>query len=87
MQQFILQKYIEKFQLSNQEKELLQQSNITPEFFAALEKTQTVHNNCQILLRNGNQTLALSIMEQMTSLQVGVFLADENIMLVFDFMF
>lgn len=69
MEQMILSRFLEKFQLTNKETEILKQSSVTVEFFAALEKTQAIHNNCQLLLRSGNQVAALSIMEQMSFLQ------------------
>lgn len=70
MEQLILSRFLEKFQLTSEEMEILKQPEVTNEFFTALEKTQTIHNNCQLLLQSGNQIAALSIMEQMSFLQV-----------------
>lgn len=70
MQQIILSKFIEKFQLTREETEILKQTDVSNEFFLVLEKTHTIHDNCKYLLESGNQVAALSIMEQMSSLQV-----------------
>lgn len=70
MEQSIINKFIEKFQLTKNEMEILKQSDISSDFFYVLEKTYVINNNCQILIQSGNQSLAFSIMEQMSSLQV-----------------
>lgn len=70
MQRLILSRFMQKFQLSKEETEILKQQEVTNEFFLAMEKTQTVYNDCKYLLESGNKTAALSIMEQMSLLQV-----------------
>ncbi len=90
MQQSILAKYLEKFQLTNGETETLNQPDITMEFFNAFEKTHIIHNNCQILLQSGSQTLALRIMEQIASIQVKILIPSTfywNIRIVTAFLF
>nr|CAG4651713.1 EOG090X03SX [Triops cancriformis] len=39
------------------------------EFFAALEKAQTLHRNCRLILQNSHQATALEIMDQMALYQ------------------
>jgi conserved oligomeric Golgi complex subunit 6 len=74
----IAKRFIEKFQLTNDEINHLcgqinndYQDNTTttiqlhPQFFTALHRVRTIHNNCKILLRTNQQTAGLEIMEQM----------------------
>nr|CAG4643844.1 EOG090X03SX [Lepidurus arcticus] len=46
-----------------------QDDPISLEFFAALEKAQTLHKNCRLILQTGHQATALEIMEQMALYQ------------------
>ena len=73
MQRFILSRFVQKFQLLKEETEILKKQDVTSEFFSALEKTYTIHDNCKYLFESGNQIAALSIMEQMSFLQVRIF--------------
>ena len=42
---------------------------LTPDFFAALEKTKKIHSDCKMLLRSNQQKAGLEIMEQMALLE------------------
>ncbi|KAL7288451.1 hypothetical protein TKK_0017533 [Trichogramma kaykai] len=72
-QQEIIAALIETFTLTDEETAILQGSSkdapITEEFFSVLDRAQEIHNNCQQLLKLGMQTLALDIMQDMTSVQ------------------
>lgn len=39
---------------------------ITQEFFTVLDRVQSIHSECRILMQSGYQTAALDIMEEMT---------------------
>lgn len=69
-QQLLAEAYSKAFQLNSSEVACLRSNNITPEFFTALQKTQTISNNCRVLMQAGHQTSALSLMEQISTHQV-----------------
>lgn len=70
MEQEIATAFLHSFQLSPTELSSLRESNITEDFFSALERVQTIHGNCRNLMQSGYQTSALHIMEQMAMYQV-----------------
>lgn len=70
MQQEVATSFLRNFQLAPAELAALRESNITEDFFAALQRVQTIHNNCRMLMQSGHQTSALDIMEQMAMCQV-----------------
>ncbi|XP_017780068.1 PREDICTED: conserved oligomeric Golgi complex subunit 6 [Nicrophorus vespilloides] len=69
--------FINKFQLTQDELVALhgsktrKDSTVTMDIFKALDKVQTIHANCKLLMQSGHQTLASDIMEQMTLHQEG----------------
>lgn len=71
---------LDKYQLTSEDLLALHGSKqkrdlpVTNEIFAALDKVQSIHNDCKILMHCGHQTLALDIMEQMTLNQVSSYL-------------
>lgn len=69
-QQVLADAYSKAFQLNPSEVASLRSNNVTPEFFKALRKTQTISNNCKVLMQAGHQTSALSLMEQISTHQV-----------------
>jgi len=69
-QQLLVDAYSKAFQLNSSEVACLRSNNIAPEFFTALRKTQNISNNCRVLMQAGHQTLALSLMEQISTHQV-----------------
>lgn len=69
MQQEVATSFLRSFQLTPIELAALRESNITEDFFAALERVQTIHSNCRTLMQSGHQTSALDIMEQMAMYQ------------------
>ncbi|CAH1395064.1 unnamed protein product [Nezara viridula] len=69
LQEVISKTFIKTFQLTPEEVSTLRNTSITNEFFAALERVQTIHSNCKILMQSGHQTLALEIMDQMSLYQ------------------
>lgn len=69
MEQEIAKSFLRSFQLSAEEIAALRESNITESFFSALDRVQTIHNNCRVLLQSGHQTSALDIMDQMALYQ------------------
>ncbi|XP_054276393.1 conserved oligomeric Golgi complex subunit 6-like [Macrosteles quadrilineatus] len=69
MQQEVAQSFLKSFQLTPAELSALREANITEEFFAALDRVQTIHANCRTLMQSGHQTSALDIMDQMAMYQ------------------
>ncbi|XP_065226568.1 conserved oligomeric Golgi complex subunit 6 [Planococcus citri] len=69
MEETILSSYLQQFQLSKKETEILKQADINTEFFGVLDKSQYIYNSCQILLNCGHTTSAVSIMEELSLLQ------------------
>lgn len=70
MEQEIAKSFLRSFQLSPEEIAALREANITEAFFTSLDRVQTIHSNCRILLQSGHQTSALDIMDQMALYQV-----------------
>ncbi|XP_072394400.1 conserved oligomeric Golgi complex subunit 6 [Diabrotica undecimpunctata] len=71
-QQKIVNVLLERFQLSSEQLYIIQGNKeflLTPEIFNVLDKIQDIRNDCKILMQSGLQTLALDIMEQMTTYQ------------------
>lgn len=66
--------FLSSFQLSSAEQAILRGSSreaaITDEFFTVLERVQSIHSNCRMLMQSGHQTAALEIMERMALYQV-----------------
>lgn len=69
-QKLLADAYSKAFQLNSSEVACLRSNVVTPEFFTALRKTQTISNNCRVLMQGGHQTSALSLMEQISTHQV-----------------
>jgi len=74
MQEVVATQFREKFILTNQEVEILQQRpdqqhKINQQFFDVLDKVQTIHRDCKVLLAAGHQTTALGVMEAMSGYQ------------------
>lgn len=69
-QKLMVDAYSKAFQLSSSEVACLRSNIVTPEFFTALRKTQTISNNFRVLMQAGHQTSALSLMEQISTHQV-----------------
>lgn len=69
IQETIAKAFINTFQITPTELSALRDTNITNDFFFALERVQTIHGNCRTLMQSGHQTLALEIMEQMSLYQ------------------
>ncbi|KAE8748586.1 hypothetical protein FOCC_FOCC004597 [Frankliniella occidentalis] len=70
MEQEVASAFLERYQLSPAELTVLhgstRDSPITPVFFTALQRAQTIHSDCRVLMQSGFQTVALDIMEQMS---------------------
>jgi conserved oligomeric Golgi complex subunit 6 len=76
VQQQIASAFLERFQLSIEEHQILygikRDAPITAEFFKILDRVQAIHSDCKILMQSdGMQTAALDIMEEMTLHQEG----------------
>ncbi|KAG8297636.1 Golgi transport complex subunit 6 [Homalodisca vitripennis] len=69
MQQEVAKSFLKSFQLTQGELSALREASITEDFFAALERVQTIHTNCRTLMQSGHQTSALDIMDQMALYQ------------------
>jgi len=74
MQEAVATKFREKFILTNEEVYILQQRpdqqhKINQQFFDVLDKVQTIHRDCKVLLAAGHQTTALGVMEVMSGYQ------------------
>jgi len=72
----IADRFIDKFQLKNEEIQYLCESNnsgLHPQFFDVLSKVKSIHENCIVLLRTNQQTAGLEIMEQMAMHQESAF--------------
>ncbi|XP_062131457.1 conserved oligomeric Golgi complex subunit 6 [Drosophila sulfurigaster albostrigata] len=73
--QQIAQAFLARFQLSVPEHQLLygnvKDAPIVPEFFKVLDRVQSIHSDCRLLMQCGYQTAALDIMEEMTLHQEG----------------
>ena len=66
----LLDAFTDKFQLSPRETQLLSQAEaVGQEFFAALKKVQSIHTDCQALIRSSDLRVGLEIMESMASIQ------------------
>ena len=68
--------FIARYQLTEEEEKVLRGPGaITPAFYSALERCQTIHTECKRLAQNQNQqqpqTTALEIIEQMSAFQEG----------------
>jgi hypothetical protein len=66
--------FLSSFQLSPAEQAILHGSSceaaVTDEFFTLLDRVQSIHSNCRMLMWSGHQMAALEIMEQMALYQV-----------------
>lgn len=71
MQQKVIDSFINNFQLSQTELNLLYgDAPVTSELFILLDKIQQIHSDCRLLSQLGHQTLALDIIEQITLFHV-----------------
>ncbi|KAH8307738.1 hypothetical protein KR044_011752 [Drosophila immigrans] len=73
--QQIAQAFLARFQLSVPEHQLLygnaKDAPIVADFFKVLDRVQSIHSDCRLLMQCGYQTAALDIMEEMTLHQEG----------------
>ncbi|KAH8401293.1 hypothetical protein KR009_004438 [Drosophila setifemur] len=73
--QQIAQAFLARFQLSGAEHQLLygtaKDAPIVADFFKVLDRVQSIHADCRMLMQCGYQTAALDIMEEMTLHQEG----------------
>ncbi|KAK0177613.1 hypothetical protein PV328_001649 [Microctonus aethiopoides] len=73
MQHEVANAFISTFQLTKHEIEILhgqtREEPISDEFFIVVNRIQTIHSSCRILMQSGYQTLGLDVMQQMTLLQ------------------
>ncbi|KAB5550474.1 hypothetical protein PHYPO_G00054150 [Pangasianodon hypophthalmus] len=68
----VAQAFLSKFQLSSEEMATLRYARdgpITEDFFKALNRVKSIHEDVKVLLRTNQQTAGLEIMEQMAVLQ------------------
>uniref|UniRef100_A0AAR2JXZ7 Conserved oligomeric Golgi complex subunit 6 n=1 Tax=Pygocentrus nattereri TaxID=42514 RepID=A0AAR2JXZ7_PYGNA len=68
----VAQAFLSKFQLSSEEMAILRGARdgpITEDFFKALTRVKSIHEDVKVLLRTNQQTAGLEIMEQMAVLQ------------------
>ncbi|XP_037070535.1 conserved oligomeric Golgi complex subunit 6-like [Pollicipes pollicipes] len=68
-QQRLLGAFTAAFQLAPAELAALRAPEVTPAFFAALERAGRIHGDVQLLLQSGHQQTALEVMEQMSIYQ------------------
>ncbi|CAD7013995.1 conserved oligomeric Golgi complex subunit 6 [Ceratitis capitata] len=75
--QQIAEAFLARFQLTVPEHQILygttKDAQIVPEFFTVLNRVQSIHADCRVLMQCGYQTAALEIMEEMTLHQEGAF--------------
>ncbi|BFG06287.1 conserved oligomeric Golgi complex subunit 6 [Drosophila madeirensis] len=73
--QQIAQAFLARFQLTVPEHQLLygsaKDAPIVADFFTVLDRVQSIHSDCRLLMQCGYQTAALDIMEEMTLHQEG----------------
>ncbi|XP_063986387.1 conserved oligomeric Golgi complex subunit 6 [Diachasmimorpha longicaudata] len=73
MQHEVATAFIRTFELSRNEISILhgqtREEPITEEFFAVINRLQTIHSSCRVLMQSGYQTLGLDVMQRMTLLQ------------------
>ncbi|XP_017147045.1 conserved oligomeric Golgi complex subunit 6 [Drosophila miranda] len=73
--QQIAQAFLARFQLTVPEHQLLygsaKDAPIVADFFRVLDRVQSIHSDCRLLMQCGYQTAALDIMEEMTLHQEG----------------
>ncbi|XP_061400539.1 conserved oligomeric Golgi complex subunit 6 [Musca vetustissima] len=71
----IAEAFLGRFQLSVPEHQMLygtsKDTPIVPEFFDVLDRVQSIHSECRVLMQCGYQTAASDIMEEMTLHQEG----------------
>lgn len=65
--------FMQRFQLSADEEQVLTAPSVMPAFFPALERVKQIHENCKALLRTNQQQAGLSIMEAMSAAQETAF--------------
>ncbi|KAK9499850.1 hypothetical protein O3M35_002809 [Rhynocoris fuscipes] len=69
MEEQIASAMIKTFQLTESEVNSLREGDINEDFFKALERAATIHNDCRTLMQCGHQVIAIEIMEQMALFQ------------------
>ncbi|XP_034941997.1 conserved oligomeric Golgi complex subunit 6 [Chelonus insularis] len=73
MQHEIAKAFISTFELTKHEIGIIhgqtKEESITEEFFTVINRLQTIHSSCRILMQSGYQTLGLDVMQRMTLLQ------------------
>ncbi len=66
----VLDAFMSRFQLSAEQQHCITSSEkITEEFFPALARAKTIHEDCKELLRTNQQQVGLAIMEQMATIE------------------
>eukprot|EP01135_Chromosphaera_perkinsii_P005721 Nk52_evm21s359 gene=Nk52_evmTU21s359 len=66
----IARAFLDKFQLSEKEMNIIQGNDpITEEFFTALERCRTIHEDCGLLMKTRHQSVGIELMEIMSSYQ------------------
>ncbi|KAK9835291.1 hypothetical protein WJX84_005952, partial [Apatococcus fuscideae] len=65
----LVERFLQQYQLSATELDVLQGEDIDERFFAALERVRTIHFNCRSLLRSHHQRAGLELMESMSAHQ------------------
>ncbi|XP_015930993.1 conserved oligomeric Golgi complex subunit 6 [Parasteatoda tepidariorum] len=68
MKQEVTQAFLDTFHLKSEEVKVLRgtrDGNLDENFFKALVRVKTIHNNCKVLLRSSQQTAGIEIMESM----------------------
>ena len=75
MQETVATRFRDRFSLTQDEVEVLQgrvegrQHKIDQRFYDVLDKVQTIHRDCKVLLAAGHQTTAFGVMELMSGYQ------------------
>lgn len=65
----VLDLFLGRFQLSEDERKALSSKEISDDFFVAFAKVKRIHDDCKLLLRTSQQRAGLSIMEAMAATQ------------------
>ncbi|PRP86553.1 Component of oligomeric golgi complex 6 [Planoprotostelium fungivorum] len=65
----IAKEFLKRFQLTQEEQELLKGPVVDASFFQLLDRVAQIHTDCKILLRTQHQTAGLEVMDMMILLQ------------------
>jgi len=61
--------FLKRFQLTNEEQEILKGPTVDSDFFKLLDRVAQIHADCKVLLRTQHQTAGLEVMDVMIVLQ------------------